>query len=260
MKSLAKSVLKTFGLLPFAKRVRLGLKARGFTPWTPLVPEQAFTDCASRAIALLRREGHQFGDYLEFGVSRGTSMACTWRALDRAGLGKTRLLGFDSFEGLAADAGKEGWVPGDFASTEAATRRYLASRGVPKDSIRLVKGWFKDTATPATREALQITKASIIMVDCDAYTPSREALWFVADLIDDHAVLLFDDWGWAVKDGNIGQKEAFDEFCQAFPQFSATPVPAYRNEARAFLVSRSRAADRTAHDPRRGRDARSRHA
>lgn len=51
--------------------------------WTPLVPENEYTACSRNAIQVLRRFGQkeEIGDYLEFGVSRGTSLACMYRAL-----------------------------------------------------------------------------------------------------------------------------------------------------------------------------------
>lgn len=241
LRNAAKSALGRLRLLNVARDARNRLKASGFTPWKPLVPVDEFTNCASNAIAVLRDQGHEFGDYLEFGVSRGTSLACMWRALSDAGLREVRMIGFDSFSGLHPDAAQEGWAPGDFASSESATRRYLAGRGVPSKQFLLIKGWFRDTATARTRQAYNIRKASIVMVDCDAYTPSKEALWFIADLIVDQAVIIFDDWGSAVRHGIVGQREAFSEFQQAFPWFDAQPLPSYCESATVFLLTRRKA-------------------
>ncbi len=58
-----------------------------------------------------------------------------------------------------------------------------------------MKGWFKDTLTPETCREHSLTKASLIMVDCDIYAASRECLRFCEPLIRDRAVVFFDDWG-----------------------------------------------------------------
>ncbi|MBA3067157.1 MAG: hypothetical protein FP825_01590 [Hyphomonas sp.] len=237
MKQAIKSALESVGLLEPALKIRRQMSAMGLLPWTPLVPEDAFTDCAINAIQTLQGHGHAFGDYLEFGVSRGTSMACMHKALQTCGV-KTRLIGFDSFEGLGADAEESGWKAGDFASTEAATRRYLASKGVPDEDVVLVKGWFSNTATPETCARLGITKASLLMIDADTYDSSREGLAFGVSLLADELVVLFDDWGWSVKNGKRGQKEAFAEVVEANPGIRFSALPAYREEARVFLLTR----------------------
>lgn len=216
------------------------IKARGLLPWKPLVPEAAFTVCVRAAIRKLRAlaPGERLGHYLEFGVSRGTSTACVYHVLRTEGLQYVRLVGFDSFEGLPPEAASEGWAPGQYKSTLAATRRYLAKHGVDMRRVLLVKGWFKDSLTEETRDRYGIGKASLILIDCDIYSASKDALEFCAPHIRDRAVILFDDWGWKADKGEIGQKEAFEEFLEANPQLTAEPLPAYRPEARVFMVTR----------------------
>jgi len=225
------------------RRAKRAISARMLWQWKPLVPEDDFTACARNAIQTLKRlsPDQSFGDYLEFGVSRGTSLACMFHALEKEGLSNLRLIGFDSFEGLppeAAEAGDKNWEPGAYKSTLTATRRYLQSKNVDERRVTLIKGWFKDTLTPTTKETHNIDKASLIMIDCDIYSASRDALLFSASAIKDHAVIFFDDWGWRSDIGEIGQKEAFEEFLTAFPQLRAEPLPAYLPQARVFLVTR----------------------
>lgn len=216
------------------------LRDLGVLPWKPLVPEAAFTGCLRHALRELRRHepAEAMGDYLEFGVSRGTSMACVHRVLQERALSHVRLIGFDSFEGMPAEAAEQGWRPGEFRSTLDATRRYLAAREVDLERVTLVKGWFKDTLTPETRDRLSIGKASVILIDCDIYTASKEALAFSEPHIRDRAVVVFDDWGLETRMRNIGQKEAFEEFLAGNPDIHAEPLPAYAPQARVFMLSR----------------------
>lgn len=224
------------------RRARRFLHAIGLLPWTPLVPYEAFSASCELAIQTLSANGYEFGDYLEFGVSRGTSMSCMYHALRKAGLSEVRLIGFDSFKGLPGEAQGQGWAPGAFASTIGATRHYLTAMGVKLDEIHLVKGWFRDTLTPSAIERLSLCKASLIMVDCDIYTASKEALIFCGPLIDDRAVIIFDDWGARADRDEIGQREAFAEFLEAFPHFTSEPLPAYCSNARLFLLTRNESA------------------
>jgi hypothetical protein len=244
MRQALKSALKAVGLHGAYRRlhddVTRWASSTGRTRWTPLVPEDAFLESARLAVRTLKDGGHTFGDYLEFGVSRGTSMALMRRALGEAGLGEVRAVGFDSFEGMPPESAKEGWLPGEFHSTIEATRRYLAANGADLARIELVKGWFSDTCTPETTQRLGLKRASIIMIDCDIYTASCEALAYAGSFIGERAILILDDWGWRSNVGERGQQEAFEEFMAARPDLSAAELPAYRPEARMFDITRTR--------------------
>lgn len=230
--------LRAVGLQRWTRQTRHKLRARGLLRWQPLIPESDFFLCALNAINLLKDSNHRLGDYLEFGVSRGTSYACMHHALRHAGVKHARLIGFDSFEGFPKEAAHQGWEPGANASSLPATVRYLRKKGVPREAMNFVKGWYADTLTAQTKARLELNKVSLVMIDCDIYTASYEALCFCAPLIADKAVIFFDDWGWRADIGEIGQKEAFEEFLGDFPEFSARPLPSYLDQARVFLVTR----------------------
>ena len=223
------------------KRFERYLKASGLGSWRPLVPAKEFTATVAQSLdrLLLREESHDLGAYVEFGVSRGTSFACVYRELRARKINHVQLVGFNSFEGMPADSAAEGWVPGSYRSTLAATKRYLSSQGVKFDgNVELVKGWFEDTLTPATRERLGLTKVSLIMFDCDTYSATRLALEYTLPLIREQAVVIFDDWGGRADRNMLGQREAFREVIADRGVFSAEPCPAYSSGARVFLLTR----------------------
>ena len=126
MIQLLKRVARIVGLERPAREVFWALRARGLIAWKPLVPEDSFCDCVRQAVAKLQElePSERLGDYLEFGVSRGTSMACTYSTLRHAGLNHMRLIGFDSFEGLpmphtgATVRPGSTWARGPAASSE----------------------------------------------------------------------------------------------------------------------------------------------
>lgn len=242
MKIFFKDSLNKIGLLsPLRKLKARYLTPRGIGSWTPLIPEQEFYNSVRLAIQkLLENEtGDALGNYLEFGVSRGTSMSTVFHVLKELKLDHVQLIGFDSFEGMPKDSEKEGWAPGLYRSTIKATTKYLINKKVDIGRVHLVKGWFTDTLTEKTKEDLNITKASIIMIDCDIYSASKTALNFCFPLIKDNAILIFDDWGWTADSGIVGQKEAFEEFLQQKPDFSVTPLVNYIPQSRVFLLSRN---------------------
>ena len=168
-------------------------------------------------------------------------------ALDELGLDEVRMFGFDSFEGLPESADKEPgspWLPGQYRSSLEMTRRYLRKRGVPADRVVLEKGWFSDTLTPQFRERHRIQRASVVMVDCDLYSSSREALAFVGPLLGPRTVIYFDDWHAAgMAEKGEGERRAFEEFLAANPDLSARELPGldYKDtrHPKMFMVSRA---------------------
>jgi O-methyltransferase len=192
------------------------------------------------AISLLRINGVEVGDYLEFGVYHGTSLACMHRALQKSGSGRSRLFGFDSFEGLppiaASDSGGH-WRPGDFKSSLQFTRRVLDHEGVDWNRVTLLKGYFDATLTDQRRTDLRICKASVIMVDCDLYQSTKEALRFCGPAIVDQSVIFFDDW-YPLALKALGEKKAFDEWLAADATLHARELFDFPFYGKAFLVTR----------------------
>jgi O-methyltransferase len=223
---------------------RLVGKIKGqLAPLTPhrLLPQEElyrfYRDNLQRLVA--KHGAASMGDYLEFGVYTGTSLTAMYRALQALGLDHVRLFGFDSFEGLPPD--EEGyWGPGGrFKSGLEFTQQVLAREGIPSDRVTLVKGFYSDSLTPALKAQYQIRKASVIMVDCDLYRSTQEALAFAMPLVGDEAFVVFDDW-FPLAHENKGEKRAFEEFLQRHPHYQ--PVAhegTYASDSQSFWVTRT---------------------
>jgi hypothetical protein len=193
-----------------------------------LVDEKEIKPKFEEALLYLKKfyqHSKPLGDYLEFGVSHGSSILYMFETTKKLRLDTIRLFGFDSFEGLPEEALTEdggNWKPGDFYAKERKVRRFLAKSGIEWDRVKLVKGWFKDTLLYSFIEQNKIEKASIIMIDCDLYSAAKEALTFCVPLIVDKTIIFFDDWNAAnLASRNLGEKKAFDEFLIENPQFEA---------------------------------------
>jgi O-methyltransferase len=171
------------------------------------------------------------GDYLEFGVYYGASLACMHDVYEELGNRSARLIGFDSFEGLPAEAGEDDdglWKPGQFRASYAVARDHLSGRNVDWERITLVRGWFDETLTAETRMEHRLERASLIMVDCDMYSSAKLALGFCAPLIRGQAIVFFDDWNSrGLADSDLGEKRAFGEFLDMNPQLRAEPFGEY---------------------------------
>lgn len=194
---------------------------------TKLVNEEELTEQYHKALRYLtNRYGiENLGDYLEFGVCRGTSLKCMFDVLKKQRISKMCLFGFDSFKGLPHDEDNH-WKKGGFDSDYEYTKRILSKHGVDWNRTVLVEGWFNETLNENLIKKYKIQKASIIMIDCDLYSAAKEALNFCAPLIKDRSIIIFDDWNPLAK-YNKGEKLAFDEFLQENPHLSAKEFGEY---------------------------------
>jgi O-methyltransferase len=234
-------ILKRLGLFDAKRWIGQEVRGRGWLPWRSLIDEDAFGRRATDYVAALDGSDEPFGAYVEFGVSRGTSLARMAQTLAITGYKQTRLIGFDSFEGLpgSANAEADGWSAGEFKSTHAATRNYLRKQGVDMSRVTLVKGWFEDTLTEETAKRLDLRNVGVVMIDCDLYDAANDALRFVAPYLNRRAVVILDDWGDAERLGAPGEKEAFTEFLAARPEWASVPLPGYDETSRVFLLTRA---------------------
>ncbi len=183
------------------------------------------------------------GDYLEFGVFRGTSLSCMYETLAKLHLGHVRLFGFDSFAGfppIAAIDVENFFQPGDYVSTLESTRQCLSEKGIDWSRTFLIKGWFHDTLTQRTIDSYGLEKASVIMIDCDLYTSAKEALNFCKPLIKDVTIFFLDDWNCECV---AGERKAFEEFLMENPDLKEELIGIYEHErkpkGRIFSVTKT---------------------
>ena len=210
------------------------------------IDEEEFKKKSREALLFLSNKYgiSELGEYLEFGVCQGTSLLCMYQLLKELDIGHVRLFGFDSFEGLPADQ-ENIWKLGQFQMDYKAVRKYLTWKGINWNRVVLEKGWFSDTLTGDFINQNKIKKASIILIDCDIYSSTKEALNFCASLIKDETIVFFDDWNaQGLADKNMGEKRAFDEFLFQNPNLTAKKFGSYscygRPNGEIFLLSRNK--------------------
>ena len=209
-----------------------------------LVRPGEFRPVLDRHIAMLLgdRSPAEFGDYLEFGVYNGMSMSVAYAALQAVGLTGTRLIGFDSFEGMPKGEQQDEagvFTGGQLYFDEAGAKANMRRHGVDLAQVTLVKGWFDDTLNDATVARLGLKRTSLVMIDCVIYPSTAAVLRFIEPLIGDSAVLVFDDW--ARRDSHLknqGQKRAFDEFLAVHPEFTTMDFGEFPPHAKLFELRR----------------------
>lgn len=183
-------------------------------------------DCVFRAVS----ESQSAGDYLEFGVFRGTSFINACRLARKHGLDEMRFFAFDSFKGLPDS---EGVVmrQGAYASSRATFETAIYKAGVDLSRVITVEGLYSRSLTKEVKKTHDLKRAAIVHLDCDLYSSATEVLRFVEDLMQSGSVLIFDDWYSFRNDPgpieSMGERKAFREWrlCERFEElFDETNV------------------------------------
>jgi O-methyltransferase len=210
---------------------------------TNLVPLEPLTNKYMEVLQfLMRHNGGVRGDYLEFGVYNGASMSCMHAALERVAAGPVRLVGFDSFLGLPHSVVDEDcgvWRAGQFSCPRSLTEDRLRASGVPLERVTFVEGWYAETLNEATRKAHALREASVVMIDCDAFSSAARALAFIEPLITSMTFVFFDDW--RLNDLDLrggGEYRAFHEFRDRYRHISWRNFGSYNRKSKVVLARR----------------------
>lgn len=202
----------------------------------PLPPKTVLIEQTIRSI--LGRSRAQ-GDYLEFGVYRGDSLAAAWRGAVAGGLDGMRFIGFDSFEGLPVqqrDHESGRWAPGAMAVGEEAVRRHLAELGVDLGRVTLVPGFYDRVLDDALRSRLGLERAAVVYLDCDLYDSTLTALRWVTPLLTTGTLLAVDDWFTFRAQPGAGARGAVMEWLRDGHGLSLVPFRSAGLNFEAFLV------------------------
>lgn len=141
------------------------------------------------------RQAAKIGDYLEFGVGRGTSLITANKISRRMDdFAAMRFHAFDSFEGLPCTEGP--FVKGEMAYDQQVFARFITAAGVPISRVTTSKGFFDRSLSPELAVSLDIERgrAHIVHIDCDLYRSTVPVLDFIAPLLGIGSVVIFDDW------------------------------------------------------------------
>jgi hypothetical protein len=197
------------------------------------------------------------GDFLEFGVFQGRSFAHAYlhrrrlferyrtlnarRASDAFLDYPMRFFAFDSFEGLPAT--EQAAIPvhwrgeAAMACDEATFRRNIVDAGVDPSVVATIPGFFSDSLTPATAQAIGLEAAAIVHVDCDLEESTEPVLDFIAPHIVDGTVIVFDDWFYYRGDPARGEAGAYGRWLERHPELRATELTR-SYPAVAFILNR----------------------
>jgi hypothetical protein len=184
------------------------------------------------------------GDYVEFGVFEGTSLIAAFendRRLRPKSVGARKFWGFDSFEGGFKYFDERDRHPffreGDFASSEAQTRRRLERHIRGRAAWQLVPGYFEATLAGKRPADLGIGVVAVALVDCDLGTPAELALEFLGPALQPGSVLILDDYFAYRGSKEQGVAGAFERFRARWPALGFRRLFDYGHGGRGLVVT-----------------------
>jgi hypothetical protein len=188
------------------------------------------------------------GHFAEFGTFWGRAFYGSYFELSHWLQGK--FYAFDSFEGLSIpDQRETAYTNGDFIKgaygyNHISFRALAGILGLPEDRVVTVPGFFDKSLTPAKAEQLGIApkSLSVVRIDCDLLDPTLSVLEFVTPLLDDGALVYFDDWRLCRSDPNVGERGAVLKWLEANPNFELVDFPSIHWQHQWFIFHRSRPA------------------
>jgi hypothetical protein len=154
------------------------------------------------------------GDYLEFGVWRGNSFIEMYnqiqdyskkfydkKKMESYGLtnqfNRMKFHAFDSFEGLPETENKNNpvqYFKGNYSSCENFFKKRIIDEGLDNKRVTVTKGWFNETLNDETAQKINLSKISIVYIDCDLYEGALSSLNFITSYLQRGTILIFDDW------------------------------------------------------------------
>ena len=188
------------------------------------------------------------GDFVEFGVFGGVSLAMLAKAMscDPQGM-QRKLAGFDSFRGLPEGTENHArWKEGDCAINHAWHPMIPVGAPITPQVVLdlfeaceleppvLEVGPFESTI-PSTVPT-KYERIAILHVDCDLYESTREVLRSTEPALQPGTMVLFDDWFHYRGDPSRGEARAFNEFLAERPGWGAQPYRSYGVFGKAFIL------------------------
>lgn len=157
------------------------------------------------------------GDYFEFGCHKTRTFRMSLSEARKKGFGEMSFYAFDSFEGLPEASEIDqfpDWEKGKLKTSIDDFDTIIAGHGLYLDKVHKVKGFFDKTLTAEFQQELvsQGTKIALAYIDSDFYESAVSVLDFIDPLLQDGAIICFDDWNNFRANPNRGEKKAFSEF------------------------------------------------
>jgi hypothetical protein len=184
------------------------------------------------------------GHYLEFGTFWGSSFFPNYFRLRHWLRGS--FFAFDSFRGLSTPRADETlFTGGDFqegayCSNERSFAALADFLGVSSDRFSVIPGFFNETlsrVSPA-KYGLKPGSVSVCYIDCDLREPTEQVLDFVTPLLEEGALIYFDDWRLCRASRHVGERAAALNWLAHNPHFELVEFDRDAWQHQWFIFSR----------------------
>jgi len=184
------------------------------------------------------------GHYLEFGTFWGSSFFPNYFRLRHWLRGS--FFAFDSFRGLSAPHASETlFTAGDFREGAycANHRSFVALADfleMPPERLTIVPGFYHETLSGVSpgKYSLEPGSVSICYIDCDLREPTEQVLDFVTPLLEDGALIYFDDWRLCRASKSVGERAAALNWLSRNPGFELVEFDRDSWQNQWFIFSR----------------------
>lgn len=183
------------------------------------------------------------GSYIEFGIFTGSSFNFAMKVNKRIEKifknTNCDFIGFDSFKGFGSI--KEIDRHPRFKDETFSINLKKILKNIKKCSAgqnyQIIQGFFEETLTKKKPKDYKITKARVVMIDCDMKQPTLLALNFIKDILQVGTIILFDDFIFYNGSSKKGEFSAFQQFKEENSHIKFREAFEYGYGSKAFIVS-----------------------
>lgn len=180
------------------------------------------------------RKGH----YMEFGVFDGRTFTIAWHSMAHR-CPWMRFFGFDTFAGIRGARADEEYIDGTYFSNRNTFHHHWKVSGLDPARCEAIPGDYRESLMePGLLDRLGIDAAAVVHIDCDVYEAAKIALNFVAPVLQQGSVLLFDEFHANHASNATGERRALREMLEENPSIEVERWHDYALEGRSFLVHR----------------------
>lgn len=190
------------------------------------------------------------GDYAEFGSHTGTTFGLAYQEykkavkhlsfLSYASTIDRKFWALDSFRGLPAPKGIEDehpyWIEGNLSTGVDEFYSACASKGVPKDAIEIVEGYYDQTLVDDITSRKLPQNVALAYIDCDMYSSVLTVLKFLLPRLKHGMILAFDDYHVYSSRQVSGARRASVEIFSRNPDWRLVPYVQYGWGCMSYIV------------------------
>lgn len=184
------------------------------------------------------------GSFAEFGTFYGSAFFRSYFELHHWLEGN--FYAFDSFEGLSQPLEAEtqftngDFIKGAYGFNQRSFTLIAELLGLKSERFKSIKGFFNESLTAVAKEqnGLQEKCISVRRIDCDLLESTLDVLRFVEPLLEDGALIYFDDWRLCRGNPKIGERGAVKQWLKENPHIDLLEFDSTHWQHQWFIFNR----------------------